>query len=67
MPNAAPTASSGSPRAFYLWVLKANRARLFYEALGGEEIGEKTEQLGKHPFAEVAYGWRDLTLLVIDP
>jgi ribosomal protein S18 acetylase RimI-like enzyme len=52
---------------FYLWVLKANRARLFYEALGGEEIAEKTEQLGKHPFAEVAYGWRDLTLLVIDP
>jgi ribosomal protein S18 acetylase RimI-like enzyme len=52
---------------FYLWVLKANRARLFYEALGGEEIAEKTEQLGKHAFAEVAYGWRDLTLLVIDP
>jgi len=51
---------------FYLWVLKANRARLFYEALGGEEIAEKTEQLGKHDFAEVAYGWRDLTLLVVD-
>ena len=49
---------------FYLWVLKANRARLFYETLGGEEIAEKTEKLGKHPFAEVAYGWRDLTGLV---
>ena len=51
---------------FYLWVLKANRARLFYEALGGEEIAEKTERLGKHDFAEVAYGWSDLTLLVMD-
>ena len=51
---------------FYLWVLKANRARLFYEAMGGEEIAEKTEQLGKHDFAEVAYGWHDLTLLVMD-
>ncbi|HSJ95861.1 MAG TPA: GNAT family N-acetyltransferase [Myxococcota bacterium] len=45
---------------FYLWVLKANRARLFYEALGGEEMGEKTERLGLHSFAEIAYGWRDL-------
>ena len=49
---------------FYLWVLKANRARLFYEALGGEEIAERTERLGGHPFAEVAYGWHDLAALV---
>ena len=52
---------------FYLWVLKANRARLFYEALGGEIVGERNERLGRHDFAEVAYGWRDLTLLVTDP
>jgi ribosomal protein S18 acetylase RimI-like enzyme len=51
---------------FYLWVLKANRARLFYETLGGEEIGEKTERLGRHDFAEIAYGWHDLTGLVVD-
>jgi len=49
---------------FYLWVLKANRARLFYESLGGEEIGEKRERLGLHAFAQVAYGWHDLTRLV---
>jgi ribosomal protein S18 acetylase RimI-like enzyme len=49
---------------FYLWVLKANRARLFYEALGGEVISERSERLGKHEFAEVAYGWHDLTSLV---
>ena len=49
---------------FYLWVLKANRARLFYEALGGVEMGEKSERLGLHSFAEVAYGWHDLTALV---
>jgi hypothetical protein len=45
-------------------VLKANRARLFYEALGGAEIGEKTERLGLHSFVQVAYGWHDLTALV---
>jgi len=50
---------------FYLWVLKANRARLFYESLGGVEMGEKTERVGKlHSFAQVAYGWHDLTALV---
>ncbi len=49
---------------FYLWVLKANRARLFYEALGGQEIAEKTERLGLHSFAQVAYGWHELTALV---
>jgi ribosomal protein S18 acetylase RimI-like enzyme len=49
---------------FYLWVLKANRARLFYESMGGAEIGEKSERLGQHSFSEVAYGWHDLTPLV---
>ena len=49
---------------FHLWVLKANRARMFYEAIGGEEAGEKTERLGRHQFAEIAYGWHDLTGLI---
>jgi ribosomal protein S18 acetylase RimI-like enzyme len=51
---------------FSLWVLKANRARLFYEALGGEVIAERTERLGRHGFAEVCYGWHDLTHLVTE-
>jgi GNAT superfamily N-acetyltransferase len=46
---------------FYLWALKANRARLFYEALGGEPVAEKSERLGQHSFFEVAYAWRDLS------
>jgi ribosomal protein S18 acetylase RimI-like enzyme len=50
---------------FYLWVLKANRARLFYESMGGQEMGEKSERLGLHSFGEVAYGWHDLTALVV--
>jgi len=50
---------------FFLWVLRANRARMFYEALGGEALAEKVERLGKHDFAEIAYGWKDLTALVV--
>jgi ribosomal protein S18 acetylase RimI-like enzyme len=50
---------------FYLWVLKANRARLFYEAMGGVEMAEKVERVGRlHSFGQVAYGWHDLTALV---
>lgn len=51
----------------YLWVLKANRARFFYEALGGQEIAAKTERLGQHEYAEIAYGWHDLTALALGP
>jgi GNAT superfamily N-acetyltransferase len=49
---------------FFLWVLKANRARLFYEAMGGQPVSEKTSSLGGHPFGQVAYAWHDLTALV---
>jgi GNAT superfamily N-acetyltransferase len=49
----------------YLWVLKANRARMFYDAMGGQEIAEKRERLGLHSFVEVAYAWHDLTPLVV--
>ena len=53
---------------FYLWVLKANRARLFYEAMGGVEMAEKVERVGRlHSFSQVAYGWHDLTALVSTP
>ena len=49
---------------FYLWVLRANRARLFYEAMGGREVAERQERLGLHRYEEVAYGWHDLTDLL---
>jgi ribosomal protein S18 acetylase RimI-like enzyme len=49
---------------FYLWVLKANRARLFYDALGGAAVAEKSERLGLHSFSEIAYAWHDVTALV---
>jgi len=50
---------------FYLWVLKANRARMCYDAMGGQEIAEKRERLGLHSFVEVAYAWHDVTPLVV--
>jgi ribosomal protein S18 acetylase RimI-like enzyme len=49
---------------FYLWVLRANRARLFYEAMGGEEVAQRQERLGLHRYDQIAYGWHDLAALV---
>jgi len=48
-----------------LWVLRDNRrSRGFYEALGGKLVGTRVEMRGKVAFHEVAYGWRDLRVLL---
>lgn len=47
-----------------LWVLRENKpARHFYEALGGEVIGQRQEEQPGASFVELAYGWRDLFAL----
>ncbi len=46
-----------------VWVLALNPFRKFYEALGGQPIGEQTIDRGGESFLEVAYGWSDLTAL----
>jgi ribosomal protein S18 acetylase RimI-like enzyme len=52
-----------------VWVLRENiRARAFYERLGGQIVGEATDlqttdSQGDVTLAEVAYGWRDLSVL----
>lgn len=43
--------------SFLLWVLKANPACKFYEALGGKVLREKEIQIGNQLLVEVAYGW----------
>jgi ribosomal protein S18 acetylase RimI-like enzyme len=48
-----------------LWVLRDNTpARTFYEGLGGEIVGEKSDKRPNATLVEVAYGWRDLSRLV---
>jgi ribosomal protein S18 acetylase RimI-like enzyme len=51
-------------KSLCLWVLEENAsARRFYERLGGEVVGEKTEIHGDQEFREVAYGWDRLESL----
>lgn len=48
-----------------LWVLRENvTARGFYERLGGAVVSEKKDERPNATLVELAYGWRDLSLLV---
>jgi len=47
-------------RSLMLWVLADNPTRGFYEALGGQLLGEQQIQIGPDSLVEVAYGWEDL-------
>ena len=39
--------------------------RFFYEGLGGERVGERTDTLSGTDVEEVAYAWRSLTVPLI--
>lgn len=43
------------------WVLARNPSRKFYEALGGKVIAEREVDRDGESFAEIAYGWSDLS------
>ncbi|HLJ47188.1 MAG TPA: GNAT family N-acetyltransferase [Bryobacteraceae bacterium] len=47
-----------------VWVLALNPYRRFYESLGGLSISEQELERGGQQFVEVAYGWRDLSVLI---
>lgn len=44
-----------------IWVLTANPARYFYEAMGGHRVAERRETFAGVLLDETAYGWPDLT------
>lgn len=47
--------------AMLLWVLSANAARGFYEAMGGQYLTTKAIDIGGETLEEVAYGWANLS------
>lgn len=52
-------------RSMLLWVFAANgSARGFYESLGGVLVAEDGFELGGAWLREVAYGWKDLHVLL---
>ena len=47
----------------FLWCLRDNPSRWFYERLGGRIVAERTELFAGAHLCELAYGWDDLTQL----
>lgn len=46
--------------AMFVWVLRDNPARHFYQALGAKYLQEKPITIGAQELIESAYGWDDL-------
>jgi len=47
-----------------VWVLAENPFRAFYESLGGKYVSEKQTEIGGASLVEVAYGWKNLEILL---
>lgn len=60
---AAHLASIGCGSA-YLWVLRQNQSRWFYERLGGRVAAEAVIEVGGAPVAQTAYVWSPIEKLV---
>lgn len=52
-------------RSMLVWVLSENPSRAFYAALGGEEVAEKSIQMGGAKLMEVAYAWTDVRSILV--
>jgi L-amino acid N-acyltransferase YncA len=49
-----------------VWVLALNPSRFFYEAVGGELVGDRDEQLWGTTLKEFGYGWNDLSTAIFN-
>jgi len=60
--------SERGTQSLVIWVLKDNvQGRAFYEALGGQLVGEQTITIGSSSLQDVAYGWPDLGTILRAP
>jgi len=51
-------------RSTCLWVLEKNeRAKKFYESLGGQRIGKQMIEIGPSRVKEICFGWRDISVI----
>jgi GNAT superfamily N-acetyltransferase len=51
-------------QSMLLWVFAQNPACRFYEALGGVRVKTALDTIGGASYEEVAYGWRDIGILL---
>ena len=48
-------------RCSFLWVLRDNPSRYFYERVGGKVVAERRERMWGCTVDQICYGWSDLT------
>ena len=64
MKDLARTLAARGAGSLVIWVLRDNlRARGFYETMGGELAGERTERVGGWSVPSVGYRWADIGLV----
>src|SRR5262245_22303528 len=51
-------------KSLLVWVLAENPSRAFYEKLGGQYVTEKVIEWGGESLVEMAYGWKDVRILM---
>ncbi len=61
--GAAHLAAAGS-RAAYLWVLRANPSRWFYQRMGGRLVAEAETRVAGVTVPQTAYGWDPIERLI---
>ena len=61
--GAAHLAAAGS-RAAFLWVLRANPSRWFYQRLGGRPVAESTTRVAGVSVPQTAYAWNPIERLI---
>ena len=54
-------------RCGFVWALRDNHARYFYERVGGKIIAERQERMWGFMTDQVCYGWPDLTQVTATP
>ena len=63
MRSAAAHLASAGCRSAFVWVLRDNPSRWFYERLGGRPVAEATIHVGGVPVVQVAYLWAPIEKL----
>jgi GNAT superfamily N-acetyltransferase len=51
-------------RSVYVWVLRENPSRYFYERMGGKCVAQGTTMVGGEHFAQSAYAWDPIETLL---
>ncbi len=65
--RAAARLARAGCRSVFVWVLRDNPSRWFYQRLGGRKAAESTVPVAGKTFAQTAYVWNPIELLLPAP